>query len=117
MSRDYTWARRSIPSDFFTVRDLSLLLGLGRHQTRLILIRSGLPCRLIKRHWRSPTTGRGYTRRAWAIPPSVALLLMLKQVERQLSADCHRLKLPLPEALSHGVEQLTGAVRRTVEGT
>lgn len=110
MACNYFWARLTIPANMMTLGELSLLLGTGRHQARRILIRSGLPCRLIKRHWRSPTTERGYTRRAWAIPQEVALLLMLKQAERQLRPDCHRLNLPFPDALSRNIAELTAAI-------
>lgn len=115
MPRDYTWARRTIPDYMLSVGELSLLLGTGRHQARRILIRSGFPCRLIKRHWRDPSRARGYTRRAWAIPQDVALLLMLKQIQRQLKPDCRRLGIPIPSALTERIGDLIEIVRKPAQ--
>jgi hypothetical protein len=110
VSRDYTWTRRSIQDDMFSVGDLALWLGLGRHQARRVLLHSGLPCRLITRHWWDPRTGRGYTRKALCTHWRVGLVLLLRRIKRDLEPDAKRLGIPTPPALDSKISELLGSL-------
>ncbi len=77
MPRDYKWAAQSLPPDLVSIGELGILLGLGRHQARRLLLKSGYPCKLYTKHWRGDN-GRGYTRRTYGIPP-VTFRLLLKE--------------------------------------
>ena len=54
MPRDYSWAARVVGRNAYTLREVGIMLGVGRHQARRRLLQSGLPYRLISRHWRHP---------------------------------------------------------------
>ncbi len=60
------------------------MLGVGRHQARRRLLQSGLPYRLISRHWRHPLDQSWYTRKCYAIPAKIVLALDSQQEEREL---------------------------------
>ena len=72
MPRDYSWARRFVPRDCFTVGELADVLCIGSHQARRRLLQSGLPYRLITRRWQHPLDQCWYVRRTYAIPPETA---------------------------------------------
>ncbi len=76
MSRDYSWARNSIPPRLNTIGEVAGLLALGRHQTRRRLIASGLPYKVYVKRWTNPATGQQYSRRAIGIPQKTAAELI-----------------------------------------
>ncbi len=79
MARDYSWARRWAPAGTWTVGDLAIMIGLGRHQTRRILLASKLPYRLIRRRW--SYGGRGYARKYYVIPSSTAAVIYVRRLK------------------------------------
>ncbi len=86
MARDYSWSRRWLPPGTWNIGDLAIMLGLGRHRTRRILLASGLPCRLIRRRW--SYRGRGYSRRFYSIPDLTAAVLYARRVKWEWRRSC-----------------------------
>lgn len=80
MPRDYTWARKTIPRGYWTIGELAMFLGVGRHQGRRILLSARVPCRLIARRWRYGA--KTYCRRAWAVEEAVVAVLFLEKQRR-----------------------------------
>jgi len=62
----YTWANMVLGPSYFSVHDLGVALGVGRHAARLALVRSGLPAKCLKFVW--TYRGQHYRRFAWRIP-------------------------------------------------
>ena len=91
MPRDYRWARKFIPHDCATIGELGILLGLGRHEARRRLLKSGLPCRLITRRWKNPD-GAWQVRRTYAIPVATAEALFYGGIEREWKRDVRFLR-------------------------
>lgn len=108
----YHWARRSIPADLWTLGDLALLLGIGRHQARRVLLKSGVPCCLVAKHWRDKHTGRGFTRKAWALPGTAALLLLLVRIRQEITVDAKALRVPTPAVLDVRIAELASSLNR-----
>ncbi len=81
--RDYTWARRTIPRGTWTIEDLSMGLGVSRHQSRRRLLSSRLPYRMITRRWRDPHSGIWYSRKVIAVPDETATILFLERLKRE----------------------------------
>ncbi len=83
MACDYSWARRFVGRANVTVGELATMLSLGRHQARRRLLASGLPYKLITRHWQDPWyEDRWYARRTYAIPSKTARILLWQHLER-----------------------------------
>jgi hypothetical protein len=110
MPSDYAWARATISGRMLTVGDLAALLGVGRHQARRILLASGLPCRLITRHWRERRCGTPYTRKTWAVPVEVACLLRLLRTRQMLQRAGRQIGVEAPRALDEKISELEAQV-------
>lgn len=95
-----------------TIGDLAALLGVGRHQARRILLVSGLPCKLVTRHWHG-IDGRAYTRKTWAVPVEVACLLRLKRTQRQMLREAKHWKINVPASLQSNISRLERACHVT----
>ena len=81
MTCNYSWARRTIRKDHWTIGELADGLQLGRHRTRRILVASKLPYKVIKRHWWYGQ--RGFTRKVISIPEETVLMLYIERTRDQ----------------------------------
>ena len=82
MPRDYSWARQTIPQHTLTIGQLAAFLGVERHQARRLLVRSGLPCRLVVRRWMDDDRERWFVRKAWAVPLETANTLRESKIQK-----------------------------------
>lgn len=114
MPDDYPWARHSIPTGLWTLAELAQLLDVGTHQARRILLKSGLPCRLITKHWWDRQTGRGFTRKAWALSGIVALVLLLERIRQHVTSDARTVGVPIPATLELKIVELRASVRTPI---
>jgi hypothetical protein len=114
IDHNYHWARRSIPTDLWTLGELAQLLGVSRHQARRILLKSCLPCHLVAKHWWDKRTGLGFTRKAWALPVTAALVLLLERVRRHVASDARALGVPIPATLELKIIELRATIHTPI---
>ena len=114
MPRDYKWAAQSLPPGLVTIGELGVLLGLGRHQARRMLLRSGYPCKLYTRKWRGDN-GQGYTRKCYGVPLMTFFHLSKERsvfvMERVLRAMGRLMTRAERRKLKPGIKWLTATTR------